>query len=98
MLRILTYGGTSREGPISPSSYRLRFAATALAAVWESLHEGLTAARQYEHLRSKGIEHRTAIRAAFGMPSPAAPVGPRTRPPLQQEREPAEPLLCTGSA
>ena len=32
----------------------------------EALHEGLTASHQYEHLRSRGIPHKTALNKALG--------------------------------
>ena len=31
----------------------------------EALHEGLTASHQYEHLRSRGIPHKTALNKAL---------------------------------
>jgi hypothetical protein len=40
--------------------------APALGMFWDSLREGLAACRQYEHLRSSGIPHDTAIREALG--------------------------------
>ena len=98
MLRTLTHGGADRDNSPSPSAHRLRGAAAALSALCESLREGLTAQRQYEHLTSKGIEHRDAIRTAFGMPQPAAPVRPRTCRALQREPEPVEQLLCSAKA
>ena len=41
-------------------------ATTHLGTFWESLREGLAACRQYEHLRSSGVPHDTAIREALG--------------------------------
>jgi hypothetical protein len=40
----------------------------------EALREGLTASREYEHLRSRGIAHKTALNEALGIDvTPEAP-------------------------
>jgi hypothetical protein len=39
----------------------------ALRTMCDALREGLAAYRQYEHLRSRGIPHKTAIRQALGV-------------------------------
>ena len=38
---------------------------TALRAMWHAVREGLAAHRRYEHLRSRGTPHDTAIRQAL---------------------------------
>ncbi len=46
--------------------------ATALWAMFAALREGLAAYRRYEHLRSRGMPHETALAAAVGsVPGPA---------------------------
>ena len=49
-----------------PDAASTRLATTALGTFWDSLREGLAACRQYEHLRSSGVRHDTAIREALG--------------------------------
>jgi hypothetical protein len=49
-----------------PDAAASRLATTALGTFWDSLREGLAACRQYEHLRSSGVSHDTAIREALG--------------------------------
>src|SRR5262245_41309125 len=39
----------------------------ALATMGEALREGLAAQREYEELRSRGLPHDTALRAALGL-------------------------------
>jgi hypothetical protein len=39
----------------------------ALAAMGEALREGLAACREYEELRSRGMPHDSALRAALGL-------------------------------
>jgi hypothetical protein len=39
--------------------------ATTLRTIWDALREGIAAHHQYQHLRSKGIPHDTAVRAAL---------------------------------
>jgi hypothetical protein len=56
-------GPTGRCWPRSTSSPTL----AALGAIGGALREGLAASRQYEHLRSRGISHDTAIREALGL-------------------------------
>ena len=41
--------------------------AATLRAMCGALREGLAAARQYEHLRSNGVDHDRAVRAALGL-------------------------------
>ena len=41
--------------------------ATALRTMYDAWREGLAAHRQYEHLRSRGIPHDTAVREALGI-------------------------------
>jgi hypothetical protein len=41
--------------------------ASTLRNVRDALQEGFAAHRQYEHLRSRGIAHDTALRHAFGV-------------------------------
>jgi hypothetical protein len=50
--------------PTAPSSWRT---ARALRMIWDALHGGLAAYRQYEHLRSRSVPHDTAIREALGI-------------------------------
>jgi hypothetical protein len=40
---------------------------TALRMICDALREGLAAYRQYEHLRSRGVPHDTAVREALGI-------------------------------
>jgi uncharacterized protein YjiS (DUF1127 family) len=40
--------------------------ASTLRTIWEALRDGIAAHRQYEHLRSTGTPHGTAIRQALG--------------------------------
>jgi hypothetical protein len=49
-----------------PDAASSRPATTPLGMFWDSLREGLAACRQYEHLRSSGVPHDTAIREALG--------------------------------
>ncbi len=53
--------------PIACSSWPI---ATTLRTICVALGEGLAAHRQYQHLRSKGISHDTAIRQALGISHP----------------------------
>ena len=41
-----------------------------LRTVADALREGIAAHRHYEHLRSRGTPHDTAIRQAFGISHP----------------------------
>ena len=50
--------------PTASSSWRT---ARALRMIWDALHGGLAAYRQYEHLRSRSVPHDTAIREALGI-------------------------------
>ena len=54
---------TSRAGR---STAAAPMAAT-LRAMGGALREGLAAARQYEQLRSSGVDHDRAVRAALGL-------------------------------
>jgi hypothetical protein len=47
-----------------------RSVAIALQAICEAWREGLAACREYEQLRSRGVDHDAALREALGMPSP----------------------------
>jgi hypothetical protein len=38
-----------------------------LHAMWDAWGEALSAHRQYEHLRSRGVPHDTAIRESLGL-------------------------------
>jgi hypothetical protein len=62
--------------------------AGALWRMWEACRDGLAAHRCYEHLRSKGVPHETALREALG-------VGCRCS---QAAREAAKPLYFAGRA
>ena len=44
--------------------------ASTLRTIWEALRDGIAAHRQYEHLRSTGTPHGTAIRQALGTSQP----------------------------
>lgn len=47
---------------------------TALRAIWETLPEAFAARREYEHMLSRGVPHRTALRKALGVvPHSGAP-------------------------
>jgi hypothetical protein len=81
MLRTLSYepgfdeiyyemSPTGRSPP--PTAAGCRQARTTLRLIYDVLSEGLAASRQYEHLRSRGIPHDTALREALGIgPSPS---------------------------
>ena len=75
---------TSRAGP---STAAAPMAAT-LRAMCGALREGLAAARQYEHLRSNGVDHDRAVRAALGL----------SLSPSQAPRASAKPLCFAGKA
>ena len=49
-----------------PAAAASSIAAT-LRAIGEAWHEGLAAHRAYEHLRSRGMAHDTALRESIGM-------------------------------
>jgi hypothetical protein len=74
----------SRAGP---STAAAPMAAT-LRAMGGALREGLAAARQYEQLRSRGIDHDRAVRAALGLGLI----------PSQAPRPSAKPLCFAGKA
>ena len=73
----------SRAGP----SIAAPIAAT-LRAMGGALREGLAAARQYEQLRSSGVDHDRAVRAALGLGLI----------PTQAPRASAKPLCFAGKA
>jgi hypothetical protein len=60
MLRILPAGCLS-------ASSSSRSPIVAFGAAFAALREGLAASRQYQRLRSRGIQHDPAIREAFGI-------------------------------
>ena len=60
----------------------------ALATMGEALREGLAAYREYEELRSRGMPHDTALRAALGLGAS----------PQQRTRAAAKPLHFAGRA
>jgi hypothetical protein len=62
--------------------------ATTLRSIRGVLHESLALCRQYEHLRSSGIPHDTAVREALG-------TGPI---PSRGTRATAKPLCFAGKA
>jgi len=63
-----THRETSLTGRSAPPTAALSWsAATALRTTWDVLRDGLAAYRQYERLRSSGIPHETALRAALGI-------------------------------
>jgi uncharacterized protein YjiS (DUF1127 family) len=68
--------------------------AATLSAIRDALAEGFAAHRQYEHLKSSGVSHDTALKVALGVRNPAGEVPTATshtaskRPPGRQ--------LCTN--
>jgi hypothetical protein len=60
----------------------------ALVAMGEALREGLAAYREYEELRSRGMPHDSALRAALGLGSN----------PQQRTDAAAKPLHFAGRA
>jgi hypothetical protein len=53
--------------------------ATMLRTVAFALRDGLSAARQYEHLRSRGIAHDLALRMAMGVRRASSDIRPAAR-------------------
>ena len=53
--------------PLQPTVASCRPILTALRTIYDGFRESLAAYRQYEHLRSRGIPHDTALRAALGI-------------------------------
>jgi len=53
-----------------PTGFSSSSIATKLRTIWDALREGIAAHCQYEHLRSKGIPHDTAIIQALGISHP----------------------------
>jgi len=96
MLRNCHYapGFGERHHETSPPCRSARKAAAAwpiaatLRAIGEAWREGLAAHRAYEHLRSRGMAHDTALREALGM----------GRIPSQAPRNAAKPLCFAGKA
>jgi hypothetical protein len=76
---------TSRAGRSSRPTAAAPMAAT-LRAMGAALREGLAAARQYEQLRSSGVDHDRAVREALGLI------------PSQAPRASAKPLCFAGKA
>ena len=78
---------TSRAGRSSRPAAAAPMAAT-LRAMGAALREGLAAARQYEQLRSSGVDHDRAVREALGLGLI----------PSQAPRASAKPLCFAGKA
>ena len=71
-----------------PTSASLWPIVTAPGMILDALREGLAAHRRYEHLRSRGVPHDTALRKALGMgPSPS-----------HEGRQAATPIYFAGKA
>ena len=92
---IRTFCDTSRfhDTPRQASRAATRSTAAApmaatLRAMCGALREGLAAARQYEQLRSNGVDHDRAVRAALGLGLS----------PSQAPRASAKPLCFAGKA
>ena len=62
--------------PAAPSSWPL---ATTLWAVASALRDSLLAARRYEHLRLRGIDHDLALRMAIGVRHASSDIRPTAR-------------------
>jgi len=73
---------------VRPTAASSSPAATALRTMWDAWREGRAAYRRYEHLRSRGIPHETAVSEALSL----GPTRSRVR------REPAGPLCFAGQA
>jgi hypothetical protein len=68
MLRTMAIDETCQTGQSAETTaWSSRPLATTLRNVRDALQEGLAAHRQYEHLRSRGISHDTALRHAFAI-------------------------------
>ena len=78
---------TSRAGKSSRPTAAAPMAAT-LRAMGGALRDGLAAARQYEQLRSSGVDHDRAVREALGLGLI----------PSQAPRASAKPLCFAGKA
>jgi hypothetical protein len=70
------FDGLDREADLARfcaqrSASSPRRIATPLATVWDALREGLSAYRRYERLKSGGLPHDPALRAALGIRRPA---------------------------
>jgi hypothetical protein len=62
------HSGTRPTGRSTrPIGASFRQAVTALRTTCDAWGESLAACRQYEHLRSSGIPHDTAVREALGL-------------------------------
>jgi uncharacterized protein YjiS (DUF1127 family) len=70
--------------------------ATALLTFRDALVAGLAAHRQYEHLKSEGISHDSALKLALGVCNPASEVPTATSHPASK-RSPGR-QLCTNQA
>ena len=70
---------------VPPSFWPL---ATVLRTVASALRDGLLAARQYEHLRSRGLAHDLALRMAIGVRHARSDIRPTAR------RHRSGPLAC----
>ena len=95
MLRNCHYasGFESSHREASPARRSTRPAAASsiaatLRAIGEAWREGLAAHRAYEHLRSRGMAHDTALRKALGIGRISSPA----------PREAAKPLCFAGKA
>jgi hypothetical protein len=73
---------------VHPTALSARRMVVWLAAMGEALREGLAAYREYEELRSRGMPHDTALRAALGLGAS----------PQQRTRAAAKPLHFAGRA
>ena len=85
----LTHRETNPTGRAAPPAAASAWATvTALWTMCDAFREGLAAYRQYEHLRSRGIPHDTAVSEALGFGLS----------PSQVTREAAECLNFAGKA
>jgi hypothetical protein len=74
--------------PTASAAAAFRRIAATLRALRDAWRESLASHRAYEHLRSRGIPHDTALRESLGIgPSPA-----------RAPREMAKPLYLAGKA
>jgi hypothetical protein len=78
------FDGLDREADLARfcaqrSASSPRRIATTLATAWDALREGLSAYREYELLKSGGLPHDPALRAALGIRRPAGDARSPTR-------------------
>jgi hypothetical protein len=73
---------------VRPILASVRPLVTALGMMCDALREGLAAYREYEELRSRGMPHDTALKAALGLGAS----------PKQGTRAAARPLYFAGKA